>query len=77
MHEILYTIVLVGNFLNSGKFGGNAIGIKLSSLPKLSQTRANTVHMNFLHFMVDQIKRTQPHLLQALNEFRNLHETDK
>ncbi|XP_058987861.1 FH2 domain-containing protein 1-like [Musca domestica] len=77
LHEILYTIVLVGNFLNSGKFGGNAIGIKLSSLPKLSQTRANTVHMNFLHFMVDQIKRTQPYLLQSLNEFRNLHETDK
>ncbi|XP_073841319.1 uncharacterized protein [Musca autumnalis] len=77
LHEILYIIVLVGNFLNTGKSGGNAVGIKLSSLSKLSQTRANADGMNFLHFLVDQIKKSQPQLLKFSNEFPKLHEVNK
>ncbi|KFB40741.1 hypothetical protein ZHAS_00008168 [Anopheles sinensis] len=61
LQEVLYMVVVAGNFLNSGGYAGNAAGVKLSSLQKLTDIRANKPGMNLIHFVALQAeKRTPP-----------------
>uniref|UniRef100_A0A1I8NPT8 FH2 domain-containing protein n=1 Tax=Stomoxys calcitrans TaxID=35570 RepID=A0A1I8NPT8_STOCA len=77
LHEILFIIVLVGNYLNSGKFSGNAIGIRISSLGKLTQTRSNLNNLHILHFIVSQIKVQAPYLINIPNGLKAMHKAAK
>lgn len=51
LHEILYMILVAGNFLNSGGYAGNAAGFRMMSLLKVADMRANRPGMNLIHYV--------------------------
>ncbi|CAB4005147.1 Inverted formin-2 [Paramuricea clavata] len=51
--EVLQVILTIGNFLNGDGHAGNAIAFKISSLLKLTDTKANKPRMNLMHFLVE------------------------
>ncbi|CAG2106665.1 unnamed protein product [Medioppia subpectinata] len=51
LHEILYLILVFGNFLNSGGYAGDAAGFKMMSLLKLPEIRANKPGFNLIHYV--------------------------
>ncbi|XP_011181994.1 formin-J [Zeugodacus cucurbitae] len=63
LQEVLYMVVIAGNFLNSGGYAGNAAGVKLSSLQKLTDIRANKPGINLIHFVAMQAEKRNPELL--------------
>ncbi|XP_065059363.1 inverted formin-2-like [Rhopilema esculentum] len=62
--ELLNLILKVGNFLNYGSHAGNAQAFKISSLLKLTDTRANKPRMNLMHFIVQAIETEKKALLK-------------
>lgn len=48
---MLYVALIAGNFLNAGGYAGGAAGVKLSSLQKLADIRANKPGMNLMHYV--------------------------
>uniref|UniRef100_A0A914WWS6 FH2 domain-containing protein n=1 Tax=Plectus sambesii TaxID=2011161 RepID=A0A914WWS6_9BILA len=71
LQDVLLLVLQVGNYLNSGTHGGNAVGIKLSSLWKVAEIRANRPNMTLLHFIAAQTQSASelveqmPHLEPA------------
>ncbi|XP_028397641.1 inverted formin-2-like isoform X1 [Dendronephthya gigantea] len=59
--EVLQLILTIGNFLNGDGHAGNAIAFKITSLLKLTDTKANKPRMNLMHFLVEvaEAKRAQ------------------
>lgn len=53
LQEVLYMVLVVGNHLNAGSYGGNAVGYRLSSLWKLVEVRANNQNLTLLHYVVN------------------------
>ncbi|KAJ8027789.1 FH2 domain-containing protein 1 [Holothuria leucospilota] len=74
LKEILYLVLLAGNFLNAGGYAGNAIGFKLNSLLKLAETRANKPRMTLLHYVVIMAKDKDKSLLNFTDELIHLEE---
>ncbi|XP_032357033.1 inverted formin-2 isoform X5 [Etheostoma spectabile] len=56
-------ILDVGNFLNYGSHTGNAEGFKLSSLLKLTETKANKSRITLLHYILEKAEANHPELL--------------
>ncbi|XP_031134770.1 inverted formin-2 isoform X1 [Sander lucioperca] len=56
-------ILDVGNFLNYGSHTGNAEGFKLSSLLKLTETKANKSRITLLHHILEEAETNHPELL--------------
>ncbi|XP_030570905.1 formin-J [Drosophila novamexicana] len=77
LQEVLYMVVVAGNFLNSGGYAGNAAGVKLSSLQKLTDIRANKPGMNLIHFVALQVERCNPELLQFTAQLNTLENASK
>ncbi|KAH8398750.1 hypothetical protein KR222_002708 [Zaprionus bogoriensis] len=77
LQEVLYMVVVAGNFLNSGGYAGNAAGVKLSSLQKLTDIRANKPGMNLIHFVALQAERRDPELLQFTAQLNTLDNASK
>ncbi|XP_002035654.2 formin-J [Drosophila sechellia] len=77
LQEVLYMVVVAGNFLNSGGYAGNAAGVKLSSLQKLTDIRANKPGMNLIHFVALQAEKRNPELLQFTGQLNNLESASK
>lgn len=75
LQEILYLVLVNGNFLNAGVYAGDAAGIKLTSLLKLTEMRANKPRMNLLHVVVMQAEKKNPKLLNLPEEFKYLKNT--
>ncbi|XP_067948049.1 inverted formin-2-like isoform X2 [Watersipora subatra] len=75
LQELLYLVLITGNFLNSGAYVGDAAGIKITSLLKLSEMRANKPRMNLLHVVVTQAEKHNPSLLQLSDSFKYLKNT--
>jgi len=69
--------VVAGNFLNSGGYAGNAAGVKLSSLQKLTDIRANKPGMNLIHFVALQAEKRNPELLQFTAQLSTLESASK
>lgn len=76
LQEVLYMIVLVGNFLNAGGYAGNAAGVKLTSLQKLTDIRANKPGMNLIHFVALQAEKNKD-LLAFASQMTNLENASK
>jgi inverted formin-2 len=76
LHEVLYMVVLAGNFLNAGGYAGNAAGVKLSSLQKLTEIRANKPNMNLMNFIALQAENNKE-LLSFANQMNNLENASK
>merc|ERR550534_2539536 len=77
LQNLLYMVLVAGNFLNSGGYAGNAAGMKISSLTKLSDIRSNKPGMNLLHYVAQQIEATQPDLLTVVDDLAVLEEASK
>ncbi|XP_033970604.1 inverted formin-2 isoform X2 [Trematomus bernacchii] len=56
-------ILDVGNFLNYGSHTGNAAGFKISSLLKLTETKANKSRITLLHHILEEAEENHPELL--------------
>ncbi|XP_068199146.1 inverted formin-2-like [Antennarius striatus] len=56
-------ILSVGNFLNHGTHTGNAEGFKLSTLLKLTETKANKSRITLLHHVLEEVEANKPDLL--------------
>lgn len=57
-------ILDVGNFLNYGSHTGNAEGFKISSLLKLTETKANKGRITLLHHILEEAEANHPELLE-------------
>ncbi|XP_056151583.1 inverted formin-2-like isoform X1 [Lampris incognitus] len=56
-------ILDVGNFLNYGSHTGNAEGFRISSLLKLTETKANKSRITLLHHILGEAESKHPELL--------------
>ena len=70
--EFIYSICNL-----QGGYAGNAAGMKISSLTKLSDIRSNKPGMNLLHYVAQQIEATQPDLLTVVDDLAVLEEASK
>lgn len=77
LQEVLYMVVVVGNFLNAGGYAGNAAGVKLSSLQKLTDIRANKPGMNLIHFVALQAEKKNQELLMFPEQMSALENASK
>ncbi|XP_029352536.1 inverted formin-2-like [Echeneis naucrates] len=57
-------ILSVGNFLNYGTHTGNAEGFKISTLLKLTETKANRSRITLLHHILQEVEESHPDLLK-------------
>ncbi|KAF5279555.1 hypothetical protein FQR65_LT03377 [Abscondita terminalis] len=78
LQEVLYMILVAGNFLNSGGYAGNAAGVKLSSLQKITDIRANRPNMNLIHYVASLAeKRNNTQLLSFTDNLGILEDAAK
>ncbi|XP_076332710.1 uncharacterized protein LOC143237387 [Tachypleus tridentatus] len=77
LREILYMVLIAGNFLNAGKYAGNAAGFKMMSLLKLTDIKATKPGMNLVHFVALQAEEKKPEVLKLPDELKNLENTTK
>lgn len=77
LREVLYMVVVAGNFLNAGGYAGNAVGVKLSSLQKLTDIRANKPGMNLIHFVALQAEKRNRELLSFPENLTTLENASK
>ncbi|KAH1022552.1 hypothetical protein HUJ04_011938 [Dendroctonus ponderosae] len=77
LQEVLYMVLIAGNFLNAGGYAGNAAGVKLSSLQKIMDIRANKPNMNLIHFVALQAEKRGNILLSFTDNIGILEEAAK
>ncbi|KAL0818669.1 hypothetical protein ABMA28_008021 [Loxostege sticticalis] len=77
LQEVLYIALIAGNFLNAGGYAGGAAGVKLSSLQKLADIRANKPAMNLMHYVAMQAERKNKELIHFADDTRVLEEAAK
>ena len=69
------------SFCNSpsaqGGYAGNAAGMKISSLHKLTDIRSNKPGVNLLHYVAQQAEQSQPELLSLVEDLAVLEEASK
>lgn len=63
LRQIMQTILTLGNALNQGTARGSAVGFKLDSLLKLSDTRARNNKMTLMHYLCKLLAEKMPELL--------------
>lgn len=63
LRRIMQTILSLGNALNQGTARGSAVGFKLDSLLKLTDTRARNNKMTLMHYLCKVISEKLPDLL--------------
>ncbi|RDX99267.1 Formin-like protein 20, partial [Mucuna pruriens] len=63
LKEIMKRILYLGNTLNQGTARGSAVGFKLDSLLKLTDTRASNSKMTLMHFLCKVLAERFPGLL--------------
>jgi len=77
LQNLLYMVLVAGNFLNSGGYAGNAAGMKISSLHKLTDIRSNRPGLNLLQYIAGQVESSQPELLSVVEDLEILGEASK
>lgn len=77
LQDVLYMVVVVGNFLNAGGYAGNAAGVRLSSLQKLTDIRANKPGMHLIHFVALQAEKRNKDLLLFPEQMSTLENASK
>lgn len=51
-----------------GKYAGNALGFKISSLTKLTDTRANKPRVTLLHYLVNEAEKENMDAIAFVDE---------
>ncbi|XVE56883.1 hypothetical protein DITRI_Ditri04bG0046100 [Diplodiscus trichospermus] len=77
LKEIMKKILYLGNTLNQGTARGSAIGFKLDSLLKLTDTRASNSKMTLMHYLCKVLAAKTPALLDFHQEFVSLEAATK
>ncbi|XP_041356965.1 uncharacterized protein LOC121374102 [Gigantopelta aegis] len=72
LRELIYLVLIAGNYLNANNSAGNAAGFKLSSLLKLTEIRANKPRMNMLHYVAQEAEEKNSKLLKFPDEIKVL-----
>ena len=54
---------MMGNIMNTGSKNEQSVGFDISYLPKLSNTKDRDNKLTLLHFLVETIEKSHPHLL--------------
>ncbi|XP_038601896.1 inverted formin-2-like [Tachyglossus aculeatus] len=61
-------VLKIGNFLNYGSHTGDADGFKISTLLKLTETKANQTRVTLLHHILEEVEKSHPDLLRLPND---------
>ncbi|XP_026739252.1 inverted formin-2 [Trichoplusia ni] len=77
LQEVLYIALIAGNFLNAGGYAGGAAGVKLSSLQKLPDIRANKPGVTLMHYVAMQAEKKNKELIHFADDTRVLEEAAK
>ncbi|XP_024390582.1 formin-like protein 3 isoform X1 [Physcomitrium patens] len=77
LRRVMQTILSLGNALNSGTARGSAIGFKLDSLLKLTDTRARNNRMTLMHYLCKVIADKLPELLDFDKDLQDLEAATK
>ncbi|XP_033001565.1 FH2 domain-containing protein 1-like [Lacerta agilis] len=64
LHKLLQMVLKAGNYMNEGGYAGSALGFRMSSLLRLTDTKANRPGMDLLHFVALEAEKKDPTLLQ-------------
>ncbi|MED6216970.1 hypothetical protein PIB30_013185 [Stylosanthes scabra] len=77
LKRIMQTILSLGNALNYGTARGSALGFRLDSLLKLTDTRAKNNKMTLMHYLCKVIAKKLPELLEFPHDLKNLEGATK
>ncbi|CAL0331623.1 unnamed protein product [Lupinus luteus] len=77
LRQIMQTILTLGNALNQGTARGSAVGFKLDSLLKLSDTRARNNKMTLMHYLCKLLAEKMPKLLDFDKDLVHLEAASK
>ncbi|OAY74248.1 Formin-like protein 5 [Ananas comosus] len=77
LKEIMKKILLLGNTLNQGTARGAAVGFRLDSLPKLSDTRATNNKMTLMHYLCKVLAAKSPYLMDFHEDLTSLEAASK
>ncbi|ONK73646.1 uncharacterized protein A4U43_C04F33780 [Asparagus officinalis] len=77
LRQIMQTILTLGNALNQGTTRGSAVGFKLDSLLKLSDTRAKNNKMTLMHYLCKLLAEKMPELLDFHKDLHHLEAASK
>ncbi|KAJ1438910.1 Tensin-type phosphatase domain [Sesbania bispinosa] len=77
LKEILKKILFLGNTLNQGTARGSAVGFKLDSLLKLTDTRASNNKMTLMHYLCKVLAERSPGLLDFHQDLVSLEAATK
>ncbi|KAL9227811.1 hypothetical protein vseg_003460 [Gypsophila vaccaria] len=73
----MQTILTLGNALNQGTARGSAVGFKLDSLLKLSDTRAKNNKMTLMHYLCKLVAEKLLELLDFDKDLAHLEAASK
>ncbi|XP_065849132.1 formin-like protein 18 isoform X1 [Euphorbia lathyris] len=77
LKKVMQTILSLGNALNHGTARGSAIGFRLDSLLKLTDTRARNNKMTLMHYLCKVLAEKLPELLDFAKDLRSLEAASK
>ncbi|KAF9662756.1 hypothetical protein SADUNF_Sadunf18G0087300 [Salix dunnii] len=77
LKRIMQTILSLGNALNQGTARGSAIGFRLDSLLKLTDTRARNNKMTLMHYLCKVLADKLPELLDFSKDLASLEPASK
>uniref|UniRef100_A0A7N0TB57 Formin-like protein n=1 Tax=Kalanchoe fedtschenkoi TaxID=63787 RepID=A0A7N0TB57_KALFE len=77
LRQIMQTILTLGNALNQGTARGSAVGFKLDSLLKLSDTRARNNKMTLMHYLCKVLAEKLPDVLDFDKDLAHLDAASK
>ncbi|XP_027333657.1 formin-like protein 13 [Abrus precatorius] len=77
LKRIMQTILSLGNALNQGTARGSAIGFRLDSLLKLTETRARNNKMTLMHYLCKVLVDKLPEVLDFSKDLGNLEPAAK
>ncbi|CAN1224271.1 Formin-like protein 13 [Linum grandiflorum] len=77
LKRIMQTILSLGNALNQGTARGSAIGFRLDSLLKLTDTRAKNNKMTLMHYLCKVLADKLPELLDFSKDLTSLEPASK
>ncbi|KAM6544111.1 hypothetical protein CsatB_008558 [Cannabis sativa] len=77
LKRIMQTILSLGNALNHGTARGSAIGFRLDSLLKLTDTRARNNKMTLMHYLCKVLAEKLPDLLDFPKDLVSLESSTK
>ncbi|KAF3666022.1 Formin-like protein 13 [Capsicum annuum] len=72
LKRIMQTILSLGNALNQGTARGSAVGFRLDSLLKLTETRARNNKMTLMHYLCKVLADKLPELLDFSKDLSSL-----